>query len=206
MLGDGRTEIHVVDPVGRADQHSFLVCALKELLIQNDVPEAEPGVGHPQAVGRAGQEEHAALLGVQAPFPAHVQMVRQGAVVAGRDHADGVDAGIHHGGEGKVDQTVAAPEGNGRHGTIGDQLAVVRTGIVGRKNANDIAHDEYLLTRFSCRRPAGRWARFRLPCQRWCRRGSWPARKRWRDRLWRRAPRWRRAAGWNPSPGRPRPR
>ena len=168
MVLNGGTEVHVVDPVGGAEQHRFLIGAEEEIPVHNHIPEGEPGADVLEAVGGTGKHKHAALFLIQPPFPSHVQMIRQRAVVGRGNDTHGVNAGIHHGGQGKVDKAVTSGKGDRGHGTFFNEFAVVFVGIVGGNQTNNTAHNTCLLNRCSGHRPAGRWGRRGYPGRRWC--------------------------------------
>ncbi len=77
MLGNGGLEVNVIHPICRAEQHNILVCPQEKLPIENHIPQAEPGMQILETMHRPGQQKHTALLFVQAPLPAHIQVVCQ---------------------------------------------------------------------------------------------------------------------------------
>ena len=93
---------------------------------------APVGVGHGLGVG--GQEFQTAFLQLKAPFLTVADVVHQGLVVEPGDDAHMAHTGVAQVGQSEVHLTVAAAEGQGRHGALVGQLTHV--GIIGKDNTH----------------------------------------------------------------------
>jgi hypothetical protein len=143
-LDDG-VEVHVKDDVGAHHHNVGLLRALEQRLVGDDVAQQEAHTALGGAIRVAGHHEQAALLAVQAPVLARAHVVDQRAVVARHDDSNGLDAGIHHVGQRKVDQAVAAQKRNGRDGAVLEQDTAVGRRVVSGDITDGLAIDHRII-------------------------------------------------------------
>ena len=143
-LDDG-VEVHVKDDVGAHHHNIGLVRALEQRLVGDDVAQQEAHAALGGAIRVAGHHEQAALLAVQAPVLARAHVVDQRTVVTRHDDADGLNAGIHHVGQRKVDQAVAAQKRDGRDGAVLKQHAAVGRRVVSGDVTDGLAIDHRII-------------------------------------------------------------
>ena len=118
---------------GEVDVCAYAAEQERDMLLRNvthiggDGVERLDGAGVVAAVifRQAERRQHTqpAVAAAHVPVLAAADMVEQGLVVALHDDADVAYTGVHHGGEGKVDKTVASAERKGRRGAAADKLA-----------------------------------------------------------------------------------
>ena len=130
MLRDHGPVVHVVDLACRDYEGVlFLLSPLYVAHVFKDVGEHYDFFGVVAAVDSAGQYEEPAYLAVQVPFLAAAQMVHQAVVILLGDDAHVAHAAVHHGGQGKIDQAIAAT--GGIKLVLGDTGTADLSGLVG---------------------------------------------------------------------------
>ena len=136
MLFHQRDEIDVGAQIAE-HQHDVLLGNVADVLAHGVESFHRAGVVALVVLGQTErrQDAQAAGLAVEIPGLAAADVVEQGLIIALHDDADVADAGIDHGGEGQVDQAVAAAEGQRSRRAVGDEITQSGVGAIGEDNS-----------------------------------------------------------------------
>ena len=138
-----------VDVGAHVAQHQHKVLGVDVLDVGADRDQSFHGAGVVAAVvlGQTEGGQHSQTAGTARHIPgfAAAQVVEQGLVVALHNDAHIDDAGVAHGGEGEVDDSVSAAEGQGRGGAHADELTQSRVSVVSENKTVEILHGLNLL-------------------------------------------------------------
>ncbi|MNC18773.1 hypothetical protein D3C75_666900 [compost metagenome] len=138
-------QVDIADHMAAGNQHIILGAAVEVIPVGVEVVQVAL---HNLAdlIHSRRQDEQTAPLAVQIPLLAGAQVIHQRAVFGmGKNrHID--DAGIHHAGHDKIDQTVARSEGNRGQGALVGQLLQI-VGLVHQvHNTKHIFHEASFLS------------------------------------------------------------
>ena len=131
--------IHIIDRVA-VGQHDVFLTGEAQIGAVGFERIQQAGVNAHVLAGQERRQHHKALLAVQIPLAAGTDVIHQGRVVLLRDHADVLNAAVHHRGKLEVDHAVTARDRKGGNRAQAGQLAEVDIVLTGKNQTHDVFH------------------------------------------------------------------
>ena len=134
-------EIDVEHHVASAHNDIGLVGTLEEHLVGNDVAKQEAHATARRTIRVAGNQEQATLLAVEHPVFTGADVVDKRTVVSRHHDANGLDAGVHHIGERKIDEAITSNKRQRCKRTILKKNALLPAGVISGDIADGLTVD-----------------------------------------------------------------
>ena len=131
--------IHVVDRVA-VGQHDVFLTGKAQIGAVGFERVQQTGINAHVLAGQERRQHHKTLLAVQIPLAAGADVIHQGGIVLLGDHADVLDAAVHHRGKLEVDHAVTTRDRKGGNRAQAGQLAEVNVVFTGKNQTHDVFH------------------------------------------------------------------
>ena len=142
VIVNGLGEVRVVDRVAVGHNDVLLGGQAQEVAVGVDGVD-QAGIHAHVLTGQVRRQDVEANLAMQVPLAAGADVVHQGLIVLLGDHADVLDAGVHHGRELEVDHAIAAGDRERGHGALAGQFTEVNIVFTGIDQTHDVFHVGY---------------------------------------------------------------
>ena len=131
--------IHIIDRVA-VGQHDVFLTGEAQIGAVGFERVQQTGINAHVLAGQERRQHHKTLLAVQIPLAAGTDVIHQRRIILLGNHADVLDAAVHHRGKLEIDHAVTARDRKGGNRAQAGQLAEVNIVFTGKNQTHDVFH------------------------------------------------------------------